>query len=75
MKLWTRAVPILDAGLQDVGRPLAASSKHGTDRTTKARRERIGIDKHQRTHQKAQKRTGNALPKVEAFIETGKALW
>jgi len=41
----------------------------------KARRQRIQIDKHQRAHRKAQKRTGNALPKrVEQVIETGKAL-
>jgi len=33
------------------------------------------IDKHQRAHPKAQKRTGDALPKrVEQVIETGKAL-
>jgi hypothetical protein len=37
--------------------------KHGTDRTTKARREKIEIDKSQRAHWKAQKRTGDALPK------------
>jgi hypothetical protein len=47
----------------------------GVDRTTKARRQRIEIDKHQRTHWKAQKRTGDALPKqVEKVIETGNAL-
>ena len=33
------------------------------------------VDKHQRAHWKAQKRTGDALPKrVEQVIETGKAL-
>ena len=47
----------------------------GTDRTAKARRQRIEVDKHQRAHWKAQKRTGDALPKrVEQVIETGKAL-
>ena len=49
--------------------------KTGTDRTTKARRQRIEIDKHQRAHWKAQKRTGDALPKqLEQVIETGEAL-
>jgi hypothetical protein len=49
--------------------------KRGVDRTTKARCQRIEIDKHQRTHWKAQKRTGDALPKqVEKVIETGNAL-
>jgi predicted kinase len=49
--------------------------KSGTDRTTKARRQRIEIDKRQRAHRKAQKRTGDALLKrVEQVIETGKAL-
>ena len=37
--------------------------EHGTDRTTKTRREKIEIDKFQRAHWKAQKRTGDALPK------------
>ena len=81
-------MPILNAGLQDVGRPLAASDaqvatvlrlhkdgkslrwivdetslslrtvrtivdrRNGTDRTTKARREKIEIDKFQRAHWK-----------------------
>jgi hypothetical protein len=45
------------------------------DRTTKARRERIEIDKHQRAHWKAQKRTGDELPRqVQAVIETGNVL-
>jgi hypothetical protein len=36
---------------------------------------RIEIDKHERAHWKAQKRTGDAVPKqVQAAIETGKAL-
>jgi hypothetical protein len=49
--------------------------KRGVDRTTKAQRQRIEIDKHQRTHCKAQKRTDDALPKqVEKVIETGNAL-
>jgi hypothetical protein len=49
--------------------------EHGTDRTTKIRRERIEIDKFQRAHWKAQKRTGDALPKrVAEVVETGKAL-
>jgi hypothetical protein len=111
VRQWNKAVPILNAGLQDVGRPLAASEaqvatvlrlhkqgkslrwivdetslglrtvrtivdrKHGTDRTTKARRQKIEIDKFQRAHWKAQKRTGDALPKrVAAVIETGAAL-
>ena len=111
MRRWNRAVPIINASTQDVGRPLAASEaqvaavlklhkagkslrwivdetnlslrtvrtivdrKRGVDRTTKARRERIEIDKHQRAHWKATKRTGDALPKrVEKVIETGNAL-
>jgi transposase len=111
VRQWNRALPILNAGLQDVGRPLAASDaqvavvlklrkaghslraivdetnltlrtvrtiverKRGVDRTTKARRQRIEIDKQQRAHWKARKRTGDALPKrVETVIETGKAL-
>ncbi len=111
VKRWNKAVPILNASLQDVGRPLAASDaqvaavtklhkqgkslraivdetslslrtvrtiverRRGADRTTKARRERIEIDKHQRAHWKAQKRTGDALPKrVANVIETGNAL-
>jgi hypothetical protein len=42
---------------------------------TRARRERIEIDKFQRSRRKSQKRTGDALPKrVEEVIETGKAL-
>ena len=106
----TRAIPLLN-GVQDVGRPLAASEaqvgtvlklhkagkslrqiedetslslrtvrtiigrKDGSDRTTKARWQRIDIDKHQRAHWKSQKRTIDALPKrIEAVIETGKAL-
>jgi hypothetical protein len=49
--------------------------KRGADRTTKARREKIEIDKFQRAHWKAQKRTGDALPKrVANVIETGNAL-
>jgi ribosome assembly protein YihI (activator of Der GTPase) len=36
--------------------------KNGTDRTTKARRERIEIDKFQRARWKSQKRTGDASP-------------
>ena len=49
--------------------------EHGTDRTTKARREKIEIDKSQRAHWKAQQRTGDALPKrVADVIETGNAL-
>ena len=49
--------------------------KNGTDRTTKARRQKIEIDKHQRAHWKVQKRTGDALPKrIDEFIETGDAL-
>lgn len=111
VKRWNKAVPILDAGMQDVGRPLAASEaqvatvlklhnqgkslrwivdetsltlrtvrtivdrKRGVDRATKARRQKIEIDKFQRAHLKAQKRTGDALPKrVEALVETGNAL-
>jgi hypothetical protein len=111
VRRWNRAVPILNAGLQDVGRPLAVSEaqvanvmrlhkagrslrwiveetslslrtvrtiierKLGTDRTTKARREKIEIDKFQRARWKSQKRTGDALPKrVNALIETGNAL-
>jgi hypothetical protein len=111
VKRWNKIVPILNAGSQDVGRPLAASEaqvanvmrlhKQGkslrwivdetslslrtvrtiierklrTDRTTKARRQKIEIDKFQRAHWKAQKRTGDALPKrVEQVVETGNAL-
>jgi hypothetical protein len=52
--------------------------KQGTDRTTRARRqkiERIEIDKFQRAHWRRQKRDGDALPKrVAGVIETGKAL-
>ena len=49
--------------------------KHGTDRTSKARWQKIDIDKHQRAHWKSQKRAGDALPKrVEAVTEIGKAL-
>jgi hypothetical protein len=49
--------------------------KNGTDRTTRARREKIEIDQHERAHWKSQKRTGDALPnRVEQVIETGKAL-
>jgi hypothetical protein len=47
----------------------------GTDRTGKLRRQRIEINKQQRAHWKAQKRTSDALPKrVSVVIETGKAL-
>ena len=47
----------------------------GSDRTSKKRREKIEIDKHERAHWKAPKRTGDALPKqVQAVIETRKAL-
>ena len=104
-------MPILNAGSQDVGRPLAASEtqvvtvlrlhktgkslrwisdetslslrtvrtivdrRNGTDRTTKARREKIDIDRFQRAHWKFSRRTGDALPKrVEQAIGTGKAL-
>ena len=104
-------MPILNAGSQDVGRPLAASDTQvaavlklhkaskslrwiadetslglqtvrtiidrprGADRTTRKRREKIEIDKFERAHWKAQKRSGDALPKrVQAVIETGKAL-
>lgn len=111
VKRWNKAVPILNAGLQEVGRPLAASAAqeavvrklhrqgkslrwiaeetslglrtvrtitgraHGTDRTSKARRDRIEIGKFERAHWKAQKRTGGALPQaVAAVIETGAAL-
>jgi hypothetical protein len=111
VKRWNKAVPILNASQQDVGRPLAASDaqvatvlrlhkagkslrwivdetslslrtvrtivgrKRGVDCTSKARRERIEIDKHERAHWKAQKRTGDALPqRVAEVIETGKAL-
>ena len=113
VKRWNRNVAAF-AGLQDVGRPLAASDaqvaavtklhkqgkslraivdetslsfrtvrtiverNQGTDRATKARRqkiERIGIDKFQRAHWRRQKRDGDALPKrVADVIETGKAL-
>ena len=49
--------------------------KRGTDRATKARRQKIETDKFKHAHWKAQKRTGDALPKrVEAVIEAGKAL-
>jgi uncharacterized protein YjaG (DUF416 family) len=97
VKRWNKAVPILNARLQDVGRPLAASDaqvaavlklhkagkslrwivdesslslrtvrtiierKRGVDRTTKARRERIEIDKHQRAHWKSQTRPNRPL--------------
>ena len=114
VKRWNRVVPIINASVQDIGRPLAASDTqiatvlklhkqgkslrwivdatslslrtvrtiigrhHGTDRTTKARKQkvaRIEFDKHQRAHWKSQKRTGDALPKrVQAVIETGKTL-
>jgi hypothetical protein len=104
-------VPLINAGLQDVGRPLAASDaqaaqvlklrrqgkslrgiadetnlslqtvrtivdqKRGKDRTTKARRERIEIDKTERLRAKRKKRDGDALPKrVTTFIETGREL-
>jgi hypothetical protein len=54
---------------------LLLAKRRGVDRTTKARRQRIEIDKHQRAHWKAQKRSGDALPKrVEQVIETGKSL-
>jgi hypothetical protein len=43
----------------------------GSDRTSMKRREKIEIDKHERAHWKAPKRTGDALPKqVQAVIET-----
>ena len=111
VRRWNRAVSILNAGSQDVGRPLAASEaqvaavlklhragkslrwivdetslslrtvrtivgrSQGTDRTTKARREKIEIDRFQRAHWKSSRRTGDALPKrVEQVIGTGKAL-
>ena len=49
--------------------------EHGRDRTTKARREKIEIDKFQRAHWKSQRRTGDALPKrFNEVIETGNAL-
>jgi hypothetical protein len=110
VKHWNRAVTILNAGTQDVGRPLAASEtqvaavlklrkqglslrdiadetslskntvctivgrKHGTDRTSNKRR-KIAIDQHERAHWKAQKRTGDALPKrVQEVIRAGEAL-
>jgi hypothetical protein len=111
VKQWNRAVPIINASLQDVGRPLGASDaqvaavlklrkadkslraivdetnlslrtvrtiverKRGVDRTTKARRQKIEIDKSERAHWKAQKRAGDALPKqVEKVIEAGNCL-
>lgn len=113
-KRWNKAVPILNAGMKDIGRPLAASEaqivevisshmigdslreiveatslsmqtvrtivgrQHGTDRTTKVRKQkvaRIEIDKLEQAHWKRQKRDGDALPKrVQAVIETGQAL-
>jgi hypothetical protein len=60
-----------------VCKPSAPSSAagRGSDRTSKKRREKIEIDKHERAHWKAPKRTGDALPKqVQAVIETRKAL-
>jgi hypothetical protein len=49
--------------------------KHGTDRTTKKRWQRIETGKTVWAHRKAQKRIGDALPKrVEQVIETGRAL-
>jgi hypothetical protein len=51
---------------------------HGTDRTTKARKQKaakIEIDKFQRARWKRQKRTGDALPnRMQQMIETGRAL-
>jgi transposase len=111
VKRWKRAVSTFNAGLLEIGRPLAASDaqvaavlrlhkhgkslrtiadetflslrtvrtivdrKNGTDRSTKARRQKIEIDKYQRARWKASKRTGDSLPKrVEKVIETGNAL-
>ena len=48
---------------------------NGTDRTSKARRQRIEVDKFRRTRWKTQKRTGDALPKrVDQFVKSGEAL-
>jgi hypothetical protein len=43
--------------------------KTGTDRSTKAGRQRVEIDKHQRAHSRRR-----SEPAVEQVIETGKAL-
>lgn len=49
--------------------------KNGTDRTTKARRERIETDKIARSRWKTRKRAGDALPRrVTAAIKSGAAL-
>jgi hypothetical protein len=45
--------------------------KAGTDRSTKAGRQRVEIDKHQRAHSR---RRSEPAVEVEQVIETGKAL-
>ena len=111
VRRWNKAVPRLNEGLQDVGRPLAASESQAatvtelrkagkslrgiaeemelglntvriivgrinrTDRTTRKRWVRLGLDPRELAHQKSRKRTAAALPKrMQAVIETGNEL-
>jgi hypothetical protein len=45
--------------IEALGQCVIIEREHGRDRTTKARREKIEIDKFKRAHWKSQRRTGD----------------